>query len=175
MHCTIAWQKQMKNSDLCQFQYGVYVVYLYSFDVERSCVLQCTALHFRVLLSFILPACLSARLSCYLSAHLPTYLSSCLSPFSSPCLSPLLLILSHSTPSHTISHSTPLLLRGDNDPLDVCEIGLRILGLAEIVPVKILGTLCLIDGMYVLTHIQYYFDSYLTHRINSMLYLFSFF
>ena len=36
--------------------------------------------------------------------------------------------------------------RGDNDPLDVCEIGLRILGLAEIVPVKILGTLCLIDG-----------------------------
>ena len=35
--------------------------------------------------------------------------------------------------------------RGDNDPLDVCEIGLRILGVAEICAVKILGTLCLID------------------------------
>ena len=45
--------------------------------------------------------------------------------------------------------------RGDNDPLDVCEIGLRILGLAEIVPVKILGTLCLIDGT-----LQYSRDRY---------------
>jgi len=35
--------------------------------------------------------------------------------------------------------------RGDNDPLDVCEIGLRILGVGEITPVKILGCLCLID------------------------------
>ena len=35
--------------------------------------------------------------------------------------------------------------RGDNDPLDVCEIGLRIMKVAEVVPVKILGTLCLID------------------------------
>jgi inorganic pyrophosphatase len=35
--------------------------------------------------------------------------------------------------------------RGDNDPLDVCEIGLRILGVGEIIPVKILGCLCLID------------------------------
>ncbi len=35
--------------------------------------------------------------------------------------------------------------KGDNDPLDVCEIGLRILKVAEVVPVKILGTLCLID------------------------------
>lgn len=34
---------------------------------------------------------------------------------------------------------------GDNDPLDICEIGLRIMNLAEIAPVKILGTLCLID------------------------------
>lgn len=34
---------------------------------------------------------------------------------------------------------------GDNDPLDVCEIGLRILGVGEIVPVKVLGCLCLID------------------------------
>ena len=29
--------------------------------------------------------------------------------------------------------------------MDVCEIGLRILGVAEICAVKILGTLCLID------------------------------
>lgn len=35
--------------------------------------------------------------------------------------------------------------KGDNDPLDVCEIGLRIMSVAEVVPVKILGTLCLID------------------------------
>lgn len=35
--------------------------------------------------------------------------------------------------------------KGDNDPLDVCEIGLRILGVAEVVPVKVLGVLCLID------------------------------
>lgn len=35
--------------------------------------------------------------------------------------------------------------KGDNDPLDVCEIGLRIMKVAEVVPVKILGTLCLID------------------------------
>ena len=35
--------------------------------------------------------------------------------------------------------------KGDNDPLDVCEIGLRIFGVAEVVPVKILGCLCLID------------------------------
>ena len=35
--------------------------------------------------------------------------------------------------------------KGDNDPLDVCEIGLRIMGVGEVAPVKILGTLCLID------------------------------
>ena len=35
--------------------------------------------------------------------------------------------------------------KGDNDPLDVCEIGLRILGVAEVAPVKVLGVLCLID------------------------------
>jgi len=34
---------------------------------------------------------------------------------------------------------------GDNDPLDVCEIGLRIMGVAEVCAVKVLGTLCLID------------------------------
>lgn len=35
--------------------------------------------------------------------------------------------------------------KGDNDPLDVCEIGMKILGVAEVCPVKILGVLCLID------------------------------
>jgi inorganic pyrophosphatase len=34
---------------------------------------------------------------------------------------------------------------GDNDPLDVCEIGLRIVGVAEVRRVKVLGVLCLID------------------------------
>ena len=34
---------------------------------------------------------------------------------------------------------------GDNDPLDVCEIGLRIMRVGEVAPIKILGTLCLID------------------------------
>jgi inorganic pyrophosphatase len=34
---------------------------------------------------------------------------------------------------------------GDNDPLDVCEIGIRIVPTAEVRQVKILGVLCLID------------------------------
>ena len=34
---------------------------------------------------------------------------------------------------------------GDNDPLDVCEIGLRMMRVAEISSVKVLGVLCLID------------------------------
>jgi inorganic pyrophosphatase len=34
---------------------------------------------------------------------------------------------------------------GDNDPLDVCEIGLRMMSVGEISSVKILGVLCLID------------------------------
>lgn len=34
---------------------------------------------------------------------------------------------------------------GDNDPLDVCEIGLRMMKVAEISSVKVLGVLCLID------------------------------
>jgi len=36
-------------------------------------------------------------------------------------------------------------VRGDNDPLDVCEIGLRIVNPGDIRPVKILGVLCMID------------------------------
>lgn len=35
--------------------------------------------------------------------------------------------------------------RGDNDPLDVCEIGSRIVPCGGIRPVKILGILCMID------------------------------
>jgi len=34
---------------------------------------------------------------------------------------------------------------GDNDPLDVCEIGLRQIGTATVTQVKVLGVLCLID------------------------------
>lgn len=35
--------------------------------------------------------------------------------------------------------------RGDNDPLDVCEIGARIIKAGEVRPVKVLGILCMID------------------------------
>mmetsp|Transcript_17481 Transcript_17481/g.25252 ORF Transcript_17481/g.25252 Transcript_17481/m.25252 type:complete len:311 (+) Transcript_17481:104-1036(+) len=35
--------------------------------------------------------------------------------------------------------------RGDNDPLDVCEIGARIVGVGAVRPVKVLGILCMID------------------------------
>lgn len=35
--------------------------------------------------------------------------------------------------------------RGDNDPVDVCEIGCRIIGTGDIRPVKVLGILCMID------------------------------
>ncbi|KAL3772601.1 hypothetical protein ACHAWO_003656 [Cyclotella atomus] len=35
--------------------------------------------------------------------------------------------------------------RGDNDPVDVCEIGARIVKTGEIRPVKVLGILCMID------------------------------
>lgn len=34
---------------------------------------------------------------------------------------------------------------GDNDPLDVCEIGLRIIPTGEVRAVKVLGVLCMID------------------------------
>merc|ERR1711988_51189 len=34
---------------------------------------------------------------------------------------------------------------GDNDPLDVCEIGLRIIETGGVRPVKVLGILCMID------------------------------
>ena len=35
--------------------------------------------------------------------------------------------------------------RGDNDPVDVCEIGARIVKTGEIRPTKVLGILCMID------------------------------
>ena len=35
--------------------------------------------------------------------------------------------------------------RGDNDPVDVCEIGLKIVKPGDVRPVKILGILCMID------------------------------
>ncbi|XP_063619617.1 uncharacterized protein LOC134792278 [Cydia splendana] len=35
--------------------------------------------------------------------------------------------------------------RGDNDPIDVIEVGTRVAGRGDVVPVKILGTLALID------------------------------
>jgi len=35
--------------------------------------------------------------------------------------------------------------RGDNDPVDVCEIGARIIKPGDVRPVKILGILCMID------------------------------
>jgi len=35
--------------------------------------------------------------------------------------------------------------RGDNDPLDVCEIGAKIVPTGDVRPVKILGVLCMID------------------------------
>jgi len=46
-------------------------------------------------------------------------------------------------PTHV--HPDTMGCRGDNDPLDVCEIGLRIVQPGEIRPVKILGILCMID------------------------------
>jgi len=35
--------------------------------------------------------------------------------------------------------------RGDNDPVDVCDIGLRIVNPGQVRPVKVLGILCMID------------------------------
>lgn len=35
--------------------------------------------------------------------------------------------------------------KGDNDPLDVCEIGYRVAKRGEVRQVKVLGTLALID------------------------------
>jgi len=45
----------------------------------------------------------------------------------------------------TFIHHDTMGCRGDNDPLDVCEIGLRIVQPGEVRPVKVLGVLCMID------------------------------
>ncbi|XP_020376464.2 inorganic pyrophosphatase-like [Rhincodon typus] len=45
-------------------------------------------------------------------------------------------------PSHT-DESTKC--RGDNDPIDVCEIGTKVCARGEVIKVKVLGTLALID------------------------------
>jgi len=46
-------------------------------------------------------------------------------------------------PTHI--HPDAMGCRGDNDPVDVCEIGLKIVQPGEIRPVKVLGILCMID------------------------------
>jgi len=45
----------------------------------------------------------------------------------------------------TFIHPDAVGCRGDNDPVDVCEIGCRIIGTGDIRPVKVLGILCMID------------------------------
>lgn len=45
----------------------------------------------------------------------------------------------------TFIHPDALGTRGDNDPLDVCEIGARIIKPGDIRPVKVLGVLLMID------------------------------
>ena len=45
-------------------------------------------------------------------------------------------------PSHTHPNTGA---KGDNDPLDVCEIGFRVGRRGEIKQVKVLGTLAMID------------------------------
>ena len=35
--------------------------------------------------------------------------------------------------------------KGDNDPLDVCEIGSQVIERGEVIQVKVLGTIALID------------------------------
>mmetsp|Transcript_503 Transcript_503/g.1173 ORF Transcript_503/g.1173 Transcript_503/m.1173 type:complete len:310 (+) Transcript_503:252-1181(+) len=45
----------------------------------------------------------------------------------------------------TFIHPDALGCRGDNDPLDVCDIGMRITQPGEVRPVKVLGILCMID------------------------------
>ena len=45
-------------------------------------------------------------------------------------------------PTHQDSHTE---CKGDNDPLDVCEIGTKIAKRGDVKQVKVLGTLALID------------------------------
>lgn len=45
----------------------------------------------------------------------------------------------------TFIHPDAMGCKGDNDPLDVCEIGLRVIKPGDVRPVKVLGILCMID------------------------------
>lgn len=45
----------------------------------------------------------------------------------------------------TFIHHDTMGCRGDNDPLDVCDIGMRIVQPGEVRPIKVLGVLCMID------------------------------
>ncbi|XP_077999011.1 inorganic pyrophosphatase-like [Glandiceps talaboti] len=45
-------------------------------------------------------------------------------------------------PTHTDEHTA---CKGDNDPLDVCEIGQRVARRGDVIQVKVLGTMALID------------------------------
>lgn len=48
-------------------------------------------------------------------------------------------------PDHMLDVGLPEKVGGDNDPLDVCEIGLRKGVIGEVRQVKVLGVLCMID------------------------------
>jgi inorganic pyrophosphatase len=48
-------------------------------------------------------------------------------------------------PHHMLDVGLPNKVGGDNDPLDVCEIGLRKGKIGEVRQVKVLGVLCMID------------------------------
>ena len=134
--------------------YDVCVVHLLDHNVEFTCVLfncnvlrnlNCTAQQSTVQYSTV-------EHSTVLYRQILFYVHALFFLIQSICLCNRLPTCLHASKQyHSFFPFLAFPLRGDNDPLDVCEIGLRILGLAEIVPVKILGTLCLIDGTYVLT------------------------
>ena len=48
-------------------------------------------------------------------------------------------------PNHLLDVELETKVAGDNDPLDVCEIGLRKAAIGEVREVKVLGVLCMID------------------------------
>jgi hypothetical protein len=95
MHYTVTWQRQMRITDMCQFLYGSYVVYLCSFDVQRTHVLNTTVRYCTVSSLFLMP---------YVKVSHPTSLPLC-TPLSTPSCSshttPLLLTPPHSTPLHS--------------------------------------------------------------------------
>ena len=144
------------------YNFPSFWLFLFNFSCYLSlshCISLSYSLSFSLSLS--LSHCISLSFSLYLSLSLTVspFLSILLSfSFSFALSLSLSLFLFLSFPL-SLPFSPLLILhvpfRGDNDPLDVCEIGLRILGLAEIVPVKILGTLCLIDGTLCYSAVRY--------------------